>query len=148
MLSRIWPQHWALAGPMWRSADVAALFRKRNARGRHLSTFRRVVAIGPWPLYAARYRPGHVDKNPLTRPQPNLKETPMATEGIRCRHLVLGSEAGGIAAGLVRIGCAQPATPVLYDRRQHTYLTALTTCPDCLAVHAAWHVAFVASLDT
>ncbi len=63
MFHRIWPQHWSLGLPMRRSADVARLFRRRNARGRHIATFRRVIAVGPWTLYLARYRPGHVEES-------------------------------------------------------------------------------------
>jgi hypothetical protein len=62
------------------------------------------------------------------------------------RHLVLGGTVEEAAAGLVAIACAQPAVAVPYDRAQHTYLTKLTTCTDCLAVHAAWLIAFVADL--
>lgn len=64
------------------------------------------------------------------------------------RHLVLGDVTDGeAAAGLVSIACAQPAAAVPYDRAQHTYLTKLTTCTDCLAVHAAWQPVFAASFN-
>ncbi len=63
------------------------------------------------------------------------------------RHLVLGGTTEEAAAGLVTIACAQPAVAVAYDPAQHTYLTRLATCAECRAVHAAWNVAFVASLD-
>jgi hypothetical protein len=63
------------------------------------------------------------------------------------RHLVLDSTGGTPEPGLVALACACAAEPTPYDVNQHTYLTALTTCPQCLVVHAAWHVVFVASLD-
>lgn len=62
------------------------------------------------------------------------------------RHLVLGSAVEDLAEGLIATACPVTDGPVPYDRTRHTYLTAATTCTDCLAVHAAWHTVFVASL--
>ncbi|GGM52538.1 hypothetical protein ACFFX1_55545 [Dactylosporangium sucinum] len=55
------PQHWSLRGPQRRARDAQQLFRWVNAAGRHVSTFRRLFAIGPFTVYVARYKPGHVD---------------------------------------------------------------------------------------
>lgn len=62
------------------------------------------------------------------------------------RHLVLDSKADTDGVTLVMVACSKSSDLVPYDRTRHTYLTALTGCADCRAVHAAWHVAFVASL--
>lgn len=65
---------------------------------------------------------------------------------VNVRHLVLGGATEDDAAGLIRIACPAINGPVVYDRNQHTYLTRFATCTDCLAVHAAWHTVFIASL--
>lgn len=62
LLVRVWPTHWAVDGPMRKSADVQRLFRNVNARGRHVGSFRRLLSLGPWTIYAARYRPGNVEE--------------------------------------------------------------------------------------
>lgn len=62
------------------------------------------------------------------------------------RHLVLGGTVENLAEGLITTACTQSGDPVPYDHILHTYLTAMTTCPDCLAVHSAWRAVFIASL--
>lgn len=57
------------------------------------------------------------------------------------RHLVLGGE-----HDLITTFCQNDSIPVPYDRQQHTILTALANCTDCLAVHVAWHTVNVADL--
>lgn len=61
LVGHVWPAHWSLRGPQRRSADVQRLFRRVNAAGRYMDSFRRLVALGPWTLYVARYRAGRVD---------------------------------------------------------------------------------------
>jgi hypothetical protein len=41
---------------------VRRLFRNINAAGRHVGSFRRMLSLGPWTLYVARYRPGNVEE--------------------------------------------------------------------------------------
>jgi hypothetical protein len=62
--------------------------------------------------------------------------------GRTVRHLVLELDC---AQGAAMIACAADSVP--FDQQHHTLLTAVTTCPDCLAVHSAWHVVFVADLN-
>lgn len=62
LVVRVAPVHWSLRGPQRRARDARELFRGVNARGRHVGTLRRLAALGPWTLYAARYRPGNVDE--------------------------------------------------------------------------------------
>lgn len=63
------------------------------------------------------------------------------------RHLVLDSKADKDGDdALVMVACSESSDLLPYDRAKHTYLTALTDCADCRAVHAAWHEVFVASL--
>lgn len=57
---RLAPAHWSLRGPQRRARDARELFRWVNARGRHAATFRRLLAVGPFTLYVARYRPGNI----------------------------------------------------------------------------------------
>lgn len=60
-------QHWSLAGPQFdgsRLRPPTELFRHRNARGRHIAGFRRLLSVGPWTLYVARYAPGNVEDPP------------------------------------------------------------------------------------
>jgi hypothetical protein len=45
------------------------------------------------------------------------------------------------------VGIACLNEPALYNPADHTYLTRLATCPECLAVHAAWHIMFCADLE-
>lgn len=59
---KIWPSHWSIAGPQRRARNARELFRRVNARARHVSSFRRLVALGPWTLYVARYRPGNIEE--------------------------------------------------------------------------------------
>lgn len=59
------------------------------------------------------------------------------------RHLVLRAQ-----GHLVAVACELDDGLRPYQPAVHTYLTRFATCTDCLVVHAAWHVAFVAALDT
>lgn len=52
------------------------------------------------------------------------------------RHLVGSSSA--VPNHTVKVFCGGGYET--YDRAEHTYLTALATCVDCLAAHAAWCV--------
>jgi hypothetical protein len=63
--------------------------------------------------------------------------------GTLVRHLVL--EMFDIAPYAV-IAC----TPgrVLFDPRHHTMMTAMTNCPECLAVHSAFCIVFAADLNS
>ncbi len=64
------------------------------------------------------------------------------------RHLVLDSSGQMVnGALLVTIACADQPGEIPYDDTQHTFLTGLVGCPACRAVHAAWHVAYTASLE-
>ena len=63
LAARIWPGHWSLRGPQRRSADVQRLFRNVNAAGRHVGSCRRLLALGPFTIYMARYRPGNVKED-------------------------------------------------------------------------------------
>ncbi|MFB9187417.1 hypothetical protein ACFFX1_55615 [Dactylosporangium sucinum] len=60
LLVRASPVHWSVRGPQRRARDAREMLRWVNAAGRHVATFRRLVAFGPWTLYVARYRPGNV----------------------------------------------------------------------------------------
>ena len=60
---RFAPAHWALSGPQWRRrAQPSRVFRSVNLAGRHVTSFRRLAALGPWSWYVARYAPGNVDE--------------------------------------------------------------------------------------
>lgn len=56
------PNHWAFRGPQIRQVRPAhEVVRQPNVAGAHLSSFRRLVRIGPWAIYFGRYRPGTID---------------------------------------------------------------------------------------
>lgn len=61
------------------------------------------------------------------------------------RHLVLDTGEARPTPPMVGIACLNE--PALYNPADHTYLTRLATCPECLAVHAAWHIMFCADLE-
>jgi hypothetical protein len=58
----LWPVHWSLSGPQRRARDARELLRWVNARGRHVATMRRLLSLGPFTIYMARYRPGNVEE--------------------------------------------------------------------------------------
>lgn len=57
-----WPIHWSLSGPS-PARDARKLFRNVDTRGRHVSTFRRLLAVGPFTFYVAKYQPGPSTKS-------------------------------------------------------------------------------------
>lgn len=63
------------------------------------------------------------------------------------RHLVLDSKPAPESPDVVIAVACKGEEFMPYDRTQHTYLTALSTCAECRVVHAAWVELFKADLE-
>jgi hypothetical protein len=69
MWGRFAPSHWWLSGPMRRAVPAVEVFRNVESLGGHAATFRRWVRVGPWAVYAVRYRAG-------AGPEPHREKIP------------------------------------------------------------------------